>query len=138
MVLVWIFQTIRGCTPLSQAAFNGVVEIVRELLNYGASVDIADDEGDTSLHEATLFGQVEIVRVLLNHCCSVDIGNDRGCTPPIFTCSNGNMEALRELMIYGARTNTELTRGGYILTSQLQKATWNWYDFCSIMALLWI
>jgi len=41
------------------------LEVVRELLEWGAAVDAADDDGDTPLHVACRFGRLEVVHQLL-------------------------------------------------------------------------
>jgi ankyrin repeat protein len=47
-----------GNTPFHEATYKGHVEIARELLNHGASLDFADENGNTPLHEAAYKGHV--------------------------------------------------------------------------------
>jgi len=47
-----------GWTLLHVAVLQCHVEVVRELLNHGASVDFADEDGWTLLHVAVLQGHV--------------------------------------------------------------------------------
>ena len=57
------------------------MEVVREFLNRGARMDIANEAGYTPLYAAAEGGHVEVVRELLNHGARMDIANEEGCTP---------------------------------------------------------
>jgi len=57
------------------------VEIILKVLDRGARVDIADNEGCTSFHTATTKGHVKAVRELLNRGAKVDISNRERFTP---------------------------------------------------------
>jgi hypothetical protein len=57
-----------GTFPLMNAAVNGNVEIARDLLEAGASVNLATQTGNaTALHWAVFFHRLDIVRLLLEH-----------------------------------------------------------------------
>ena len=53
--------------------------MVRELLNHGANLNIAANNGDTPLHIARLEWHAEVLRELLNHAVGV-ITIDEGFT----------------------------------------------------------
>lgn len=55
----------------SQAA-EGHVDVVMELINAGAAVDIADNDGVTALGAAVIKGSVECVDALINAHADVD------------------------------------------------------------------
>jgi ankyrin repeat protein len=70
-----------GGIPLHDAVINGNLEIVCELLNAGAVIDIRDDdEGFTALHWAAMYGHSEIIRELIYRGLSVNIKNFHGKT----------------------------------------------------------
>ena len=52
-------------TPLLWAAVRGYLEIVAQLIEYGADVNVQDNEGWTALHIVCFKGYVEIVDYLL-------------------------------------------------------------------------
>jgi hypothetical protein len=57
-----------GRFPLMEAAIHGHVEIARDLLEAGASVNLATQTGNaTALHWAVFFHRLDIVRLLLEH-----------------------------------------------------------------------
>ena len=51
-------------TPLNSAAFNGHVEVIRELLKHGGKVDRAKSNGWTPLKLAATVGHMDVVREL--------------------------------------------------------------------------
>lgn len=54
-----------GNTPLHSAACGGHVEVVKELITSGASVEVHNENGHTPLMEAASAGYVEVARLLL-------------------------------------------------------------------------
>jgi ankyrin repeat protein len=54
-------------TPLYQASRLGRIEIVRVLVEYGASVEVKDSEGWTPLDVASGEQRDEIIKLLLEH-----------------------------------------------------------------------
>ena len=47
-----------GTTPLHQASYDGNVNLVKFLLEYGkANIDLADNDGNTALHHASIQGK---------------------------------------------------------------------------------
>ena len=67
-----------GTTPLHQAALVGDVDIVKVLLQAGASVDDEDREGATALHYAT---ERQVVAALITASADVD-HEDHACRTP--------------------------------------------------------
>ncbi|KAH7033561.1 uncharacterized protein B0I36DRAFT_110490 [Microdochium trichocladiopsis] len=53
-------------TALGRAARKGHCDVVRELLDHAADVDITDSQGFTPLHEAARNGHAEVVKILLS------------------------------------------------------------------------
>ena len=69
-------------TPLHRASFNGHHEVVRLLIDKGASVDAIDNGGWTPLHCAAYSSHLETARLLV-HAGARDVRakNQFGCTP---------------------------------------------------------
>jgi ankyrin repeat protein len=55
-----------GNSPLHFAALNGRRQCVRLLLEQGADVNLADDDGDTPLHMAAVNGHVSVIEALVD------------------------------------------------------------------------
>ena len=53
-------------------------EIVRLLVEAGANMDIADNDGDTPLHRAAIQGKDKVVSLLLEAGAEKDIKNNNG------------------------------------------------------------
>ena len=56
------------------------MEVVRELLNNGANVNVAYKDGFTPLYIAGMVGLIEVVRELLNHGAQVHKSKKAGRT----------------------------------------------------------
>jgi ankyrin repeat protein len=66
---------------------------LRELLKYGASVNVANTNGYTPLHLAGK-GHLEAVTELLNHEASVDFTINECYIPLFVAAQNGHMEVV--------------------------------------------
>ncbi len=58
-----------------------VIEAVRLLIDAGASVNHANDAGDTALHAAAAAGHAELIQVLADAGATLDVKNASGHTP---------------------------------------------------------
>jgi Ankyrin repeats (many copies) len=116
-----------GNAPLHSAAHYGDVEMVQELLNlradvnvrnkYGQTLNIAQlllDRGDedinpqtndssTPLHAAVECGRIEVVRVLLGHGADVDAEDKQGRTPFTLAKERRHDEVMKLLSEHGTR-----------------------------------
>jgi ankyrin repeat protein len=78
-----------GDTPLMVAARNGNLEIVKLLIEHGATIDLGKEAGErTPLLEAAGQGHVEILKYLIAKGADVN-ARGKGLTPLIAACSRG-------------------------------------------------
>jgi ankyrin repeat protein len=73
-------------TQLHEAARNGDIACLEEMLGQGQDPDLAGAEGRTPLHYAALFGHVPAVDILLRNSATVSVRDMRGqprCTWPL-------------------------------------------------------
>ena len=92
-----------GYTPLMSAAGKGRVEIVRILLDYGASVNLTTMTGGYALMDAILGGgHEEVVDILLDHGTMVNNRQSRGYTPLIYAAKDGHTGIVTKLLDHGA------------------------------------
>ena len=91
-----------GWQPLVYAAFNGHVDIMAYLLEHGAEVNGASDNGTTALMVAARNGHPEVVRLLLKHHPDVDNINEAGGTALKWAVAANNTEIADLLRKAGA------------------------------------
>ena len=87
---------------LTHAAASGNVEMLKQTLESGISVDARSLQGRTALGAAAAAGNTEIVRYLLSRGASVDLGDDLGRTPLMLTAMTRYFEAAGLLLDSGA------------------------------------
>ena len=102
-------------TPLLMLATWHRTDSVRALLDAGAPVDQADDDGITPLGWAAISNRVEMARLFIQHGADVNHVDKKGMTPLLYAASidfgNGSMIdlLLRSGAKPGARTKEGLT-----------------------------
>jgi len=84
-------------SPLHIAIIWGYQDIVTQLIDSGADVNIQDKDQATPLHEAALRDRVEIAKILLQKGAKVD-PISRGQTPLHMACAEGRTEVVRLLI----------------------------------------
>ena len=97
-------------TLLHRAATYGHLEMVRELLKRGASVDLQSSFGDTTttaLMGAALNGHLSILLLLLKHSANPDLQTNYGETALMMAAGDGGHEACVQILLR-AGANTEL------------------------------
>ena len=91
---------------LHAAASNDQLEMVRELLKRGASVDLQNSLGSTALMDAAYHGHLSTLLVLLQHSASPDLQNMYGSTALMKAAGKGQEACVKALL--RAKANTEL------------------------------
>ena len=95
-----------GRTPLWTACSKGHVDAARLLLEKGAEVDKAEEDGWTPLLlKACWKGHVDAARLLLDKGAEVDRADKDGETPLFNACWNGHVDAARLLLDKGAEVD---------------------------------
>jgi predicted aldo/keto reductase-like oxidoreductase len=70
-----------GATPLNISAVFGQTKVAALLIEKGADVSFANNDGNTALHLASFFAHPDLVELLLKHGAPVGVKNGRGETP---------------------------------------------------------
>ena len=93
-----------GATPLNQASSNGMLEVVKKLVNAGANVNKQNEYGKTALFLASVYGKIDVVKYLLDNGAKTDLKDEDG-----YTASEGVTKSLSDLdeLIF----NNELLEG---------------------------
>ena len=87
---------------LINAAKNGDIKNVKELLAKGADVGTKNKNGETALHFAAWDGHVDVVKVLIEKGADVDAKDNDGKTALHWAALRGNVEVARVLIEKGA------------------------------------
>jgi ankyrin repeat protein len=86
------------CALLHVAATNGQLELVRELLKRGASIDLPGGRGLTALMSAALNGHLSILLVLLQHSANPDLQDIDGGTALMKAACQGQEACVQTLL----------------------------------------
>ena len=70
-----------GRTALQECVLRDDLEMIRYLLDNGASLEATDTYGWTTLHYAAFFGSLDVVRFLVLNCANLTALNNNGETP---------------------------------------------------------
>lgn len=70
-----------GMAPLSWAARNGALDVLRFLLDSKASVEVASTGGLRPLHHTANYSREDAMRLLIEHGADVDATDSTGNTP---------------------------------------------------------
>lgn len=85
-------------TALTYAARDGLTEIARLLIKYGANVNWIDGEGVTPLILASFKDYIEIVQLLLEHGADVSTRDQWGQTALDYALRRGNDDPIAQLL----------------------------------------
>ena len=82
---------------------NGHTEVVKLLHDYGAQVDLQDNDGWSALMFASDNGHTEVIKLLHEHGAQVDLQNNGGWSALMTASLNGHTEVVKLLNDYGAQ-----------------------------------
>ncbi|KAF8489917.1 hypothetical protein F5888DRAFT_1147957 [Russula emetica] len=129
-------------TPLHSAAYYGDVEMVRELLDLEADVNVRNERGETSLVYISLTPPADrnvptspillgiIAQLFLDRGADIDAQTNNGQTPLHFAVNLGCIEVVRVLLEHGANVGAEDEQGRTPFTLAKE------YEYDKIMKLL--
>lgn len=89
-------------TALMRAAREASTDVVRELLDTGASLDLKNADGNTAIWLACFGGSVEILNLLIAAGADIDNQNDNGATALIYAASASKTALVKALIDAGA------------------------------------
>jgi ankyrin repeat protein len=87
-----------GRTPLSWAAEQGHLSVLRFLGERGAMIDTRDASGHTPLFQAVLAGQREAAQFLIERGANVNVRDQYGDTPLMMASAKGHTALVRLLL----------------------------------------
>jgi hypothetical protein len=99
-------------TALQAASLKGRTLVLKLLLENGAHVTVANNEGWTPLMWASFGGHVDAVNLLLEKGADVTVGSNNGYTPLNLAPFGGQVEAIKLLLENGADV-TVANKGGW-------------------------
>ena len=91
-----------GHTPLMEAAKEGDVEGVKDLLRRGADTEVKSDKGKSARHYAAANGHVEIVNLLVAHGADINARDKEWHTPLMLAAIYGCNHTVQTLIHNGA------------------------------------
>lgn len=87
--------------PINEASKNDNVVLVKELLRYGAHINISDMDGLTPLHYMSRSGHNDVVRILIDHGANINQRDNYTFTPLYYACCHGNLDVVKTLIDTG-------------------------------------
>ena len=103
-------------TPLIVAAGNGSADLVQNLIERGADVNLRNSQRQTALHWAAWNNKPATLSALLAKGAKIDATDLGGNTALMFAAQNGNQEAVSLLLAHGADTAMTDQRGSTAMT----------------------
>ena len=106
--------------PLLLACKMGHLEIVKELLRFGAKTEFSDQKW-SPIHHAVKIGHLDIVKELLEHGAKVNVITKKGVTALHIAATFHKVAIVKELLKYGANVNAIMIKEGTALHLAIRK-----------------
>jgi ankyrin repeat protein len=98
-----------GVTGVHAAAFLGLCDVLRLLLDRGAEIETKATDNSTALHDAAQNGCLEVVRLLLNRGAEIEAKTTDNCTALHYAAQKGHLEVVELLLNRGAEIEAKTT-----------------------------
>lgn len=106
------YKNEHGWTPIFFTVVNGNVQLLRTLIEHGASIHVANDAGWYPIHYAAGYAQVEVLNELLKNGASLECKNElNGWTPLHRAVHWGRVDGIKHLLNLGADVNAKNKEG---------------------------
>lgn len=110
------YKRIHGFTPLISAMDYIKLEIAELLIDEGADIDLANENGITPLMYAAFFTTVQernidIVHLLIRKGANINLTDTEGNSALLYACHNKNIKGAQLLLQHGANINIVNTNG---------------------------
>ena len=86
---------------------DATAELVNFLENYGAKLNVSDNDGNTAINLAAENTSTEVIEVLIRAGADVNIANKEGVTPLMNATGRGDIESVRLLLNSGGDVNAK-------------------------------
>ncbi|GAB6018437.1 hypothetical protein CHUAL_000145 [Chamberlinius hualienensis] len=110
-----------GKSALQVASHQGHIEIVKMLVTAGASLEIADDDGDTCVHYSAFGNQAEVMEYLLRKSANINAVNKGKCTPLHVAVNKQHVQCVKVLLKHNADVNVQDWYGDTALHDSIGK-----------------
>lgn len=90
-----------GLVPIVKAVFEGNIDVMNVLLNYGANPDATFDTR-SALSMSVIFNDIDAAKILIEAGADVDSYDGPGLTPLMLAVDEGNEEMVKLLIAAGA------------------------------------
>lgn len=111
-----------GKTCLHVACHEGRLDVIKYLLSKGATLNVADEDGDVELHYATYGDQSQVLEELLtNYPVNVNSVNKRLCSPLHIAANKMFFDCIIVLLKNGANVNLQDAYGDTVLHDAIGK-----------------
>ena len=105
-------QDSKAISPLCTASITeGGTEVVRQLLEKGAKVNMQTMDGFSPLHIASAFKRSDTVKVLLDNSAEVNMQSGKGGSALHEACTSGDTATVKILLAKGANINLQMCNG---------------------------
>ena len=98
----------KGRPAVFVAAREGWNDLLEKMLEHGADVAAANDDGYTALHAAVANGRGETIKLLVAHHADVNVRSKEGVTPLHVAALRGEARGIEQLLALGASTESRL------------------------------
>ena len=88
------------------ASHNGHTKVVKILHEYGAQVNMQDNNGMSALMAANIHGHTEVVKLLHEYGVQVDLQDSDGSTALMLACQNSHIQSIEVLLKHGAQIDS--------------------------------